>query len=64
MMSQILSVAGKAAIRPELIYATRKTARIVRESKQRLLTDKELQEWQDVNGEYPALVDKRQGRKQ
>ena len=64
MTGQILSAAGKAGIRPELIYAMRKTGRIVTESNQHLLTDEELQEWQDAIEEYLALVDKQQGRKQ
>ena len=64
MTSQILSAAGKAGVRPELIYAMRKTGRIVTESNQQLLTDGELQEWQDAIEEYLALVDKQQGREQ
>ena len=64
MTGQILSVAGKAGVRPELIYAMKKTGRIVTESNQHLLTDEELQEWQDAIEEYLALVDKQQGRKQ
>ena len=64
MTSQILSAAGKAGVRPELIYAMRKTGRIVTESNQQLLTDDELQEWQDAIEEYLALVDKQQGREQ
>ena len=64
MMGQILSAAGQAGIRPELIYAMRKTGRIVTESNQHLLTDEDLQEWQDAIEEYLALVDKQQGRKQ
>ena len=64
MTGQILSAAGKAAVRPELIYAMRKTGRIVTESNQRLLTDDELQEWQDAIEEYRALVEKQEGREQ
>ena len=64
MTGQILSAAGKAAVRPELIYAMKKTGRIVTESNQHLLTDEELQEWQSAIEEYLALVDKQQGRKQ
>jgi integrase len=64
MTGQILSAAGKAGVRPELIYAMRKTGRIVTESNQQLLTDDELQEWQDAIEEYLALVDKQQGRNQ
>src|SRR5664280_1179017 len=57
MMGQILSSAGQAGIRPELIYAMRKTGRIVTESNQHLLTDEDLQEWQDAIEEYLALAD-------
>jgi DNA-binding transcriptional regulator YhcF (GntR family) len=64
MTGQILSAAGKAAVRPELIYAMRKTGRIVTESNQQLLTDDELQEWQDAIEEYFALVEKQEGREQ
>ena len=42
----------------------RKTGRIVTESNQHLLTDEELQEWQDAIEEYLALVDKQHGREQ
>ena len=61
---QIQSAAGKAGVRPELIYAMRKTGRVVTEANQHLLTDEELQEWQDAIEEYLALVDKQQGREQ
>ena len=64
MTGQILSAAGKAGVRPELIYAMKKTGRIVTESNQHLLTDEELQEWQDAIEEYLALVDKQHGREQ
>jgi hypothetical protein len=64
MTGQILSAAGKAGVRPELIYAMKKTGRIVTESNQHLLTDEELQEWQSAIEEHLALVDKQQGRKQ
>jgi integrase len=64
MTGHILSAAGKASVRPELIYAMRKTGRIVTESNQRLLTDDELQEWQDAIEEYRALVEKQEGREQ
>src|SRR5271166_1326762 len=64
MMGQILSAAGQAGIRPELIYAMRKTGRIVTESNQHLLTDEDLQEWQDTIEEYVALVEKQEGREQ
>ena len=64
MMGQILSAAGQAGIRPEFIYAMRKTGRVVTESNQHLLTDEDLQEWQDAIEEYVALVEKQEGREQ
>jgi DNA-binding transcriptional regulator YhcF (GntR family) len=64
MMGRILSAAGKAGVRPELIYAMRKTGRIVTASNQDLLTDDELQEWQDAIEEYLALVEKQERREQ
>ena len=64
MMGRILSAAGKAGVRPELIYAMRKTGRIVTASNQDLLTNDELQEWQDAIEEYLALVEKQEGREQ
>jgi len=41
-----------------------KTGRIVTESNQHLLTDEDLQEWQDAIEEYLALVEKQEGREQ
>ena len=64
MMNQILSAASRAGIRPELIYAMKKTDRMVTTANQHLLTDQELQEWQDAIDEYFALVERQQGRKQ
>jgi hypothetical protein len=64
MMGQLLSAAGKAGIRPELIYAMKKTGRMVTESNQHLLTNEELQEWRDATEEYRALVEKQEGREQ
>jgi hypothetical protein len=54
MIGRILSAAGKAGVRPELICAMRKTGRIVTASHQDLLTGDELQEWQDAIEEYLA----------
>ena len=63
-MSQILSAASRAGIRPELIYAMKKTGRMVTEANQHLLTDQDLQEWQETIDEYFALVERQQGRQQ
>ena len=64
MLNQILSAASRAGIRPELIYAMKKTDRMVTEANQHLLTDQELQEWQDAIDEYFALVESQRGREQ
>ena len=64
MMNQTLSAASRAGIRPELIYAMKKTDRMVSEANQHLLTEQELQEWQDAIDEYFALVESRRGREQ
>lgn len=64
MMGRILSAAGKVGVRPELIYAMKKTGRIVTESNQHLVTDEEMQEWQNAIVEYLALVEKQDGREQ
>jgi hypothetical protein len=64
LMSQILRAASRAAIPPELIYAMKKTGRMVTEANRHLLTDEELQEWQDAINEYFALIESQQGREQ
>jgi hypothetical protein len=44
-----------AGARPEIVYACRKTGRLVTESNQHLLTRAELQEWIDAAEEYLRL---------
>jgi integrase len=64
IMSRILRAASRAGIRPELIYAMKKTDRMVTEANKHLLTDEELQVWQDAIDEYLTLVKRQQGREQ
>jgi hypothetical protein len=56
MTGQILSTAGKAGVRPELIYAMRKTGKIVTESNQQLLTDDGLPLHTGVDVAHPGRV--------
>ena len=44
-----------AGARPEIVYACRKTGRLVTESNQHLLTRAELQAWTDAAEEYLRL---------
>ena len=46
-----------AQIRPEIIYATEKTDRVVAKTNWDLLTDAEQEEWEDAVDEYFARVD-------
>ena len=48
----ILNALIQANSRPELVYAFRKTGRLVTESNQHLLTRAELKEWKDAVAEY------------
>jgi hypothetical protein len=64
IMSRILSVASRVGIQPEIIYAMKKTDRIVTQANWHLLTDEEQREWQDAIDEYFALVERQQGREQ
>ena len=64
MMAEILSAASRAGIPPELIYAMKKTDRMVTEANKHLLTDQELQEWQDAIDGYFTLIKRQQGLEQ
>lgn len=44
-------------VRPELVYAFKKTGRLITEENQQRLSDFELQEWQDAIDEYFDLND-------
>jgi len=54
--SQITELAATAEIRPELIYAIRKTGRIVTESNQHLLGREAVDEWNSAVEEYYRLM--------
>jgi hypothetical protein len=64
MMIEFLDAASRAGIRPEIIYAMKKTGRMVTEANRRLLADEDLQEWQDAINEYFAVVGSQRGREQ
>jgi hypothetical protein len=51
----IIEAMGKAGIDAALIYAYRKTGRIVTERNQHLLNDQERQEWDEALNEYGRL---------
>jgi hypothetical protein len=51
----IIEAMGKAGIDAALIYAYRKTGRIVTERNQHLLNDPERQEWDEALNEYGKL---------
>jgi len=48
----MLSALVQAGVRPEIIYACKKTGRLVTESNEHLLTRAELREWKEAVEEY------------
>lgn len=52
VQNEMVAAMTEARVRPELIYAFKKTGRIVSEENLELLNDTELQEWQDAIDEY------------
>jgi hypothetical protein len=54
MEHQMIEIMKQAGIDPAIIYATEKTGRIVSEENMDLLSDAELQEWDDAIEEYHA----------
>lgn len=50
--AHLVQMLKKAGVRPELVYATEKTGRVVTEDTYDLLTDAEQQEWEDAIDEY------------
>jgi hypothetical protein len=55
LWEQMLVVAKKANIPPELLYAMRKTGRIVTAENMQHLTQEELDEWNAAIDEFKAL---------
>ncbi|MCI0604346.1 hypothetical protein L0156_15220 [bacterium] len=49
---QVIEAMEKTGIAPELIYAFRKTGRILRKKDRKSLTREELKEWDDAINEY------------
>jgi len=54
---RIVEAMGKAGIDPALIYAFKKTGKIVTATNKRLLSKREMAEWEDAIGEYYLKVD-------
>jgi hypothetical protein len=52
MEQATLDIMHKTGMRPELIYAYKKTGRMVTQENSKLLTDIELKEWDDAIDEY------------
>jgi hypothetical protein len=52
----VLDAMSQAGIDAALIYAFKRTGRIVTESNKQLLTEEELQEWNDAIDEYHRRV--------
>jgi hypothetical protein len=48
----LVQAAGESGMDPALVYAMNKTGRIVTEQNMRLLTDADIQEWNDAVDEY------------
>ena len=49
---EITAIAGEVGVRPQIIYAMKKTGRIVTEKNKQFLTPAELKEWNDAIVEY------------
>lgn len=54
MEHQMIEAMKEAGIDPAIIYATEQTGRLVSEDNMHLLSDAELQEWEDAIEEYEA----------
>jgi len=55
MLASILKAAREANIRPEILYAMKKTGRIVTAQNAQYLTPEELAEWDAAIGEFRTL---------
>jgi|SRR5664279_3001503 len=53
---EVLQKAGELGMDPAIIYAMRKTGRMVTEQNMQYLQPEELQEWEDAVEEYHSLV--------
>jgi hypothetical protein len=54
--NEVLQKAGELGMDPAIIYAMRKTGRMVTEQNMQYLEPEELQEWEDAVVEYHSLV--------
>ncbi|QNI30528.1 hypothetical protein H7849_15405 [Alloacidobacterium dinghuense] len=55
IFDEMMNVAKEANIRPALIYAMKKTGRIVTEQNRKLLSPEELAEWDAAIDEYKSM---------
>ncbi|HEY4931615.1 MAG TPA: hypothetical protein VII23_08605 [Terriglobales bacterium] len=54
--NEVLQKAGELGMDPAIIYAMRKTGRMVTEQNMQYLEPEELQEWEDAVEDYHSLV--------
>jgi ribose 5-phosphate isomerase len=54
--NEVLQKAGELGMDPALVYAMRKTGRMVTEQNMQYLDPEELREWEDAVEEYHSLV--------
>jgi len=52
----LVQVAAESGIDPAVVYAMKKTGRIVSKRNMRYLTDVDLQEWNDAIDEYEHMI--------
>ena len=55
IMSELVKTMRKAGIDPRVIYAIKKTGRIVTKQNMRLLSESDLAEWDAALSEYDSL---------
>ena len=53
---ELAAIAGEVGVSPQLIYAKKKTGRIVTENNKQFLTPAELKEWNDAIEEYHQKI--------
>jgi len=53
---ELAAIAGEVGVSPQLIYAMKKTGRIVTENNKQFLTPAELKEWNDAIEEYHQKI--------
>ncbi len=53
---ELAAIAGEVGVSPQLIYAMKKTGRMVTENNKQFLTPAELKEWNDAIEEYHQKI--------